>query len=369
MTERREELVMMFTGGVDTTLAAARIMDANQCDRLHLLTFCNGICIKVENSRVHADELKEMYGADRIHHEIIYVTEIFKKIRSPLRELIREYNSTLVFDLCCRLSMESAAIMYSLDNGLSAICDGTNIDQGRLFLERPEYLRVSKEYFASFGIEYFSPVYKKMGGRLGRREELIQRGFTMGPKILETLNITSCLFTQPFCLMGFHTFFFTSFMRNAPLLKKFIAKHNLSLERAIELRLDRQKIARALIEEHLEFNRLAEGAEEIRIQEHFCTTKLCGQNAVDIALPRGTRIDVDALAAQWAKLGEIYRDGGLLRMRIDGVELQVFPTGRVKMLGSKNRDKAVALFERLVAPYDVFERPARAEETVPAQGA
>jgi len=354
MTSDKRDLAMMFTGGTDTTLAAARILEDDKYARLHLLTFCNGICVKVESSRIHADELIEKHGPDRIHHEITYVTELFKRIRSPVGALIRKYNSTLVFDLCCRLSMETAAIIYALDNGICEICDGTNIDQGRLFLERPEYLRVSKAYFASFGLRYFSPVYGMSGGRIGRRDELVRRGFTVGPKFLERLNITSCLFTQPFCLMAFHTYFFTSFARKLPLLRSLIARHTLSLDAAIELRLDRQEVARRLVEEHLAFNAPGANDDGLRIQDHFCTTRLCGKNAVEIAFPRGTVIDINALAAAWADEGKVTRDGGLARLDVDGLQVEAHPNGRVLVTGTRNRDRAVALFRRVVAPADVF---------------
>ncbi len=354
MSTNGKELVMMFTGGTDTTLAADRIAEAGEYDRIHLLTFCNGICVRVEHSRIHAEELVKKHGADLISHEIIYVTELFKKVRSPLKSMIKEYDSTLTFDLCCRLSMESRAIMYALDHGIPEICDGTNIDQGRLFLERPEYLRVSKAFFASFGIRYFSPVYAKAGGRMGRRDELIRRGFTVGPGFLEKLNISSCLSTQPFCLMAFHTFFFTSFLRNAPLLKYFIQKHNLPLDRAIELRLDREVIARQAIEEHVAFNTVGQDGEQIRIQDHYCTTRLCGRNAVELLFPKGATLDVDALATLWADEDGLKKDGNIVRMRRGRIEIEAFATGRILVHGAKNSEKAVELFNELVAAHDVF---------------
>ena len=360
MAPAKRELVMMFTGGVDTTLAAARILEAGECDRLHLLTFCNGICVCVDHSKIHAAELAEKYGAERIVHKIIYVTEMFTKIRNPYWDLVHKYNSTLVFDLCCRLSMETGAIIYALDHEIAEICDGTNIDQGDLFLERPEYLRVSGDYFASFGIRYFSPVYGPAGGRMGRREELVHRGFTVGPKMLERLNITTCLFTQPFCLMAFHTFFFTSFLRKAPFLKGFIARHNLTLEKAIELRVDRQNIAWQIVKDHMAFNELAGSEGDIRIQDHFCTTKLCGTNAVEITLPRGSEIDLDALASAWNGLGEVIREVGYIAVRTDDVEVQAYAAGYVMIVGTRDREKAVAIYRRTVAPCDrVFKVPGR----------
>jgi hypothetical protein len=361
MSEAGKDLVMMFTGGTDTTLAADKIAEAGEYRRIHLLTFCNGICVRVERSRVHAEELVRKHGADLITHEIIYVTELFKRVRSPLKSMIKEYDSTLTFDLCCRLSMESRAIMYALDHDITEICDGTNIDQGRLFLERPEYMRVSKAFFASFGIRYFSPVYAKAGGRLGRRDDLIRRGFTVGPSFFEKLNISSCLSTQPFCLMAFHTFFFTSFMRKVPLLRGFISKHNLPLDRAIELRLEREKTARAAIEEHVAFNSAEELPGTVRIQDRFCTTRLCGRNAVEFAFPKGTRLDVEALAIAWAAEGTVTADGNLVRLKQGRVELEAYSTGRVLISGAGDAAAATEVFERLVAVHDVFARPATCE--------
>ena len=348
------ELVMMFTGGTDTTLAAARILDEGEVDKLHLVTFCNGICIKVENSAKHAVELEDMYGAEKIHHEIIYVTEFFERLRSPLLGIVKESGSTLAFDLCCRLSMETAAIIYALDHGIDRVCDGTNIDQGRLFLERPEFLRVAKDYFASFGIEYFSPVYAQSGGRLGRRAELIERGFSVGPEFLERLNITTCIGHQPFCMAAFHTFMFTSFVRELPVVGKVIDRFGLPLDRAIELRLDREKIGREIIDEHLAFN--ASNETGIRIQEHFCTTRLCGKNAVEIAFPRGAQIDLEALAVAWSKEGRpSERDGEMLLTSEGGLQLQVHPTGKVMFVGTKNRKRAEELLAQLLVPHDVVQ--------------
>ncbi len=354
MEPDRKELVMMFTGGTDTTLAADRIAKSGAYQRLHLLTFCNGICVRVERSRVHADELMKKYGADLISHEVITMTELFKKIRSPLKAMIKKYDSTLTFDLCCRLSMESRAIMYALDHGITEVCDGTNIDQGRLFMERPEYLRVSRAFFASYGIRYFSPVYEKEGGRISRRNELIRLGFSVGPEFFEKLNISSCLSTQPFCLMAFHTFFFTSFLRNAPLLKRFISKHNLSLDRAIELRLDREIVAREAIDAHVAFNKIGQDGGDVRIQEHYCTTRFCGQNAIEVSFPKGTTLDIDALAAAWASEPGMVRDGNVVRLKRGKVEIEAFSTGRILVRGASDSAKAIAIFNDLVAAHDIF---------------
>ena len=352
----RENLCMMFSGGTDTTLAANRLLRDGDCDRLHLLTFCNGVCVRVDRSRIHVEELKRIYGSERVVHEIIYVTGLFHSIRSPLGELIWNYRSTLVYDLCCRLSMETAAIIYALEHGIPAICDGTNIDQGRLFLERPDYLRVSREYFASFGIRYFSPVYSRSGGRMGRREELLKNGFSVGPKFLEWFDITTCLFMQPFCLMGIHTYFFTSFLRNLPLFRRFIARHTLQLDRAIELRTDRQKVARRLVGERLEHRDPGDSGSVSGIGQSLCTTRMCGQKGVEITFPTGTVIDIDSLRGLRRPSGEANRNDGYLKLKEGGMEILLFPDGRALVYGTRNPGKAMSLLHRLVPSEHVLSR-------------
>ncbi len=345
------EICMMFSGGLDTTLAAARLLEEDDTSRLHLLTFCNGLCVRVDHSKIHVEELRELYGADRIVHRISYVTEIFEEIRRPVWEQIRKAGSTLAIDLCCRLSFETAAIIYCVNNGLSRLADGTNVDQGRLFLvEKPGYLKVAREFFDSYGIDYFSPVYQRLDGREGRVEELRRRGFTVGPKALEKFNITSSLAHQPFCLFGIHTFFFTSFLRSLPLLGRGIARLNLDLEDAIALRLDRQEVARGIIA-----RRTATAAEDgdgkLRIDDRFCTTRLCGRNGVEISLPRGATIDLDLLVESWSGDGEIFREGDYLKHSIGAMEVEVYRDGRVIVTGTRDRDEAIAVYRDRVARH------------------
>jgi len=249
MKKVRSDICMMFSGGLDTTAAAAQLLEENRFERLHLLTFCNGVCVGAARSGVHVEELREMYGAHRLIHEIIDMTDVFAEIRAPLLDLLLEYRSGLVFDLCCRLAMETSAIIYARNHGLTHICDGTNLAQGRLFMERPEYMEKAREFFTVHGLTFFSPVYEKAGERAQRREELAGQGFSTGPRFLEKLNIGTSIMHQPFCFYAFHTFFFTSFLARTPGLGPLIEKMNLSLEDALRLRRDREAIARRIIEE------------------------------------------------------------------------------------------------------------------------
>ena len=45
----RNEIVLMYSGGLDTTYMAIQL--AKEFQKVHLLTFCNGVCINPEASR------------------------------------------------------------------------------------------------------------------------------------------------------------------------------------------------------------------------------------------------------------------------------------------------------------------------------
>ena len=136
-------------------------------------------------------------------------------------------------------------------------------------------------------------------------------------------------------------------------------KVGLPLDKAIRLRLGRQVEARKAIHEHVAFTKAAASADAVTIREQSCTTRLCGQNAVEIAFPPGTTIDVTALAERWGGQGEVSVVAGVGRIEQGKLELVVYPTGSVLVRGTKDRDKAMAMFDALVKPHDVFGTPGR----------
>lgn len=240
-----KEIALMFSGGLDTTTAAATL--AKVYRRIHLLTFCNGICIRVNASKVHAGELKEKFGSDKFIHRIIYIADLFAQIRKGLKKYLKKYKSPLIFDLCCRLSMEVTTIIYCLENNILYASDGNNPAQDTIFLQQPKYLCRVEAFFKEHGIECIHPV-DYFEERCVRTDNLKKLGFNSGNKLLEKIGITSQLANQPFCLWAFIAFFFTSWMRHNPIIKKY----SLPLDAAIEFRCNREKIARSYIQRYFE---------------------------------------------------------------------------------------------------------------------
>jgi molybdopterin-synthase adenylyltransferase len=70
------------------------------------------------------------------------------------------------------------------------------------------------------------------------------------------------------------------------------------------------------------------------------TAILCGRNAVQLAPPEGSRVDLDALARKLQAVGQVTRNAYLVRLKVEPYELTVFADGRTIVSGTD--DVAVA---------------------------
>ncbi|MEP6849816.1 MAG: ThiF family adenylyltransferase [Acidobacteriota bacterium] len=75
---------------------------------------------------------------------------------------------------------------------------------------------------------------------------------------------------------------------------------------------------------------------------------LCGRNAVQIAPPKATEIDLGSLAARLEKLGEVKQNEYLVRFTAGETELTVFRDARAIVKGTDNVSVARSLYARFV---------------------
>lgn len=239
---KNKEIALMYSGGLDTTYAALQL--AQEFSKVHLLTFCNGFCVRVDASKKHVLMLQEKFGKDKFKHHIILIGDIFSFLRKDLLKDILKYRSPLLFDLCCRLSMEVATIFYCLERGIKYATDGNNpATQGEIFLQQEKYLKVVGDFFFQYSIQHIHP-HRRLESRKDILNQLNAVGIKSGVKFLETIRISSQLRTQPFCLWTPVAFLFTSPIRKIPFIKYFA----LSIEDAISFRLRKEKLAKDFID-------------------------------------------------------------------------------------------------------------------------
>ena len=75
---------------------------------------------------------------------------------------------------------------------------------------------------------------------------------------------------------------------------------------------------------------------------------LCGRDAVQVRPPRGTRVDLPALAGRLSASGDVAANDHLVRFRVPGTEMVVFGDGRAIVKGVKNAAQARSIYARYV---------------------
>lgn len=78
------------------------------------------------------------------------------------------------------------------------------------------------------------------------------------------------------------------------------------------------------------------------------TTTLCGRNAVQVSPQGDTTLSLEELAKRLASVGDAELDGYLLRARIDGLTLLVFPDGRAIFQGTTEESVARTLYAKYI---------------------
>ena len=237
------EVALLFTGGLDTTLAASSL--AEQYGRVHLLTFYNGCCIRLKSCTRRVRELSEKFRQTQFIHEIICVDRLFASIRKGAGAYFKKHRSPLVFDVCCRLAMETTTISYCLEHHIAHAAEASVPTPDAMFLWQPDYIKQVDSFFGEYGIRLTHP-NSQSKSRTERSQQLKRLGLHGGLRWLEKLGVTAHLFNQPFCLWNPIAFPFCTKLRGIP----FIKRYDLNLEAALKIRRDREHIARQYIREH-----------------------------------------------------------------------------------------------------------------------
>lgn len=179
----KNEVALMFSGGIDSLLAA--VLLAKEYDKVHLLTFKRGYTeLGLKNSLPNVERLKALCGEDKFLHKFVNIKPLVRRvsIRPILKDRVR-YGTEVVWCVACRTTMNAAALLYALENDLAAISDGSNKEQipGAKHLtgtaeNYPGVVAQLKDFASGYGVEFATPVYD-FGDREERRRKLSELGF------------------------------------------------------------------------------------------------------------------------------------------------------------------------------------------------
>jgi hypothetical protein len=158
-----KEVIVLYSGGTDSTLAASLIVE--QFDRVHLITYRRFGLFSVTNPLINVKKLQDKFGKDKFIHTIIPVDKLFKKVsyENFLFNLIKYRFFLLSTCGLCKLAMHIRTLIYCLYNNIAYVCDGAN--QGMYLFpdQMSDVIEEIKKMYAHFKINYFNPVFEFEG--------------------------------------------------------------------------------------------------------------------------------------------------------------------------------------------------------------
>jgi hypothetical protein len=184
----------MFSGGVDSTVAALSLLDRFR--NVHLLTYANGHGhYGFERARKRAVELESRYPG-RVRYFTCSTSDLFRRVGlTTLHEDYRRYRSGFIWCLGCKLTMHARSIIYCRTNGLRFMSDGSARDSAEMVEQMDVSVGSVRRFYADWGIEFQVPAYDLP--RAEKQKMLADLGFRMGIPVRDRY-----LGIQPSCIPG-----------------------------------------------------------------------------------------------------------------------------------------------------------------------
>lgn len=158
--ELRNEASVEFSGGSDSTLAAA--IAAERLDRVHLLTFNHDGMKKAAKTSVQTDNLRRVYGEEKI---VEYRGDVNRLLRAIyfdgyLKDILHFGVHVSVFScVACKLAMDVETMIYNINNGVRYIFDGQQREKEMWPMQMEKVIAIMQDFFAEYGLIYECPVY------------------------------------------------------------------------------------------------------------------------------------------------------------------------------------------------------------------
>lgn len=192
----------LFSGGVDSTLAASLLAD--RFAAVHLVTFTRPGFLCRDRAVARLERLRQRHPGVELSHRFLDVEPLFDELCGDWSDW--KLYGPLAVAPCgvCKLAMHWRLLLYCLENGLRHASDGAAHGAEEYAEQNP---RVAMEavagLYARFGVTKLSPAY--CPGR-DNEEELYRRGLVESPRVKRTAEDTQILCTQqPLFAMALRT--------------------------------------------------------------------------------------------------------------------------------------------------------------------
>ena len=158
--KKPDQSIVLFSGGSDSTLAAALMAKKNQ--RVHLLTYNRFSFLGAKDyTAKNYERLCKIFGKDHFQRKILPMGIWHKKIGYhnyfPLLKRFGLFLGSLSFS---KLAMHYYTLKYALENNITLVADGM-VPYMDLYPDQNEKIALGavRKLYQDFGIEYINPVF------------------------------------------------------------------------------------------------------------------------------------------------------------------------------------------------------------------
>ena len=193
MTDKTSAIAVLFSGGCDSTLAAA--IASERAEKVHLLTYKRLGVFKAERPIAMVERLRKRYPSSEFIYSPADIDKYYKEIcyENYLANLAKHGLKMVSSCGLCNVAMHWKTVLYCLDKGVKVLYDGA-VAESRTFPSQNKKIMIEGlvNMYREFGIEYSNPVYD-MGSAV--EDELYRRGMTASRRIKQTERDS-----QPVCI-------------------------------------------------------------------------------------------------------------------------------------------------------------------------
>lgn len=158
---KTEDASVLFSGGSDSTLAAAWC--AERFDKVHLLNFHHSGMQSIGKSSVNVERLRRKYGENKFVFRLLSIEEAFHKLYyADYSRNLRQYGTFLAAATCniCQLAMHVETIAYDVSNKIGYACDGYKTEKKHVYIVMAQDgVDLLRSLYSKYGVKYENPVY------------------------------------------------------------------------------------------------------------------------------------------------------------------------------------------------------------------
>jgi hypothetical protein len=156
-TPKRKQVVVLFTGGRDSSLVVS--LYANKMQFVHLITSNNGTVINSKISNYRYKELRERFGSHIVNRAIIPSHGLFRRVAlANIESDFKKYHKNLIL-LGDQLSIHTHAILYCIANGIKELASGFVSYEKEFAEQNLTAISLLKAFVNEYGINYYTPIY------------------------------------------------------------------------------------------------------------------------------------------------------------------------------------------------------------------